>query len=106
MLELLAATAAFTVIVAVALAVLSAVTLLPFVVTLGLAEQRQFSAARWGTVALFGSVLALGVALQVVRSDRSIAWALIALPLAALGPGLLLMLTPGNRVGGRTGRHQ
>ena len=69
MLDLLGATLAVTVLVALGLAMLSSVTLLPFFVTLQRADALRFSTARWGAVSLVGSLL-------------SVAWVLLVLGLA------------------------
>ena len=106
MFDLLAATAVFTGAFALGLALLAAVTLVPFVLTLQLAETRRFSSARWGSVSLAGSLLAGALVLLVLRSDRPALLAVVALPMAFLGPLLLSALQGSESVGGRVGRHQ
>lgn len=106
MLDLLAATVTFTALVAAGLAVLAAVTLVPFVVTLQLADARRFAPARWGALSLAGSVLGLAVALLIARSDLPTALVPVGLLPALAGPALLSLLSGGQAVGGRAGRHQ
>jgi predicted membrane protein len=88
--DLVLAAIVFPLIVALGLALLAAVTLVPFVLALQMAEARSFSPTRWGAVALAGSVVGLLLALVLYRSDRiaSVA-ALLPLTLALTGPGLL-----------------
>jgi hypothetical protein len=107
-LDLLLAAIVFPLLVAVGLALLALVTLVPFVLALQMAESRGFSTARWGTVALAGSLLALVLALIFLRSD-TIAAPAAALPLvlAAAGPAALWLLTGDESgLGGRTGQHE
>lgn len=108
MLDLLLAAVTFPLVVAVVLALLSAVTLVPFVLALQMAEQRAFSTARWGVVALVGSLVGLLLALVFFRSDRIPApAALLPLTFTWAGPGLLWLLTGDeSRVGGRAGAHE
>ena len=104
MTDLLAAAAAFTAVVAAGLAALALLTLVPFVLALRRAEQRGFDPARWGAVALVGSVLGVGLALVALRS--SLVLLLLAVPLAFAGVLALLVLPADSQVGGRAGRHQ
>jgi len=105
MLDLLVATAVVTALVALGLALLAAVTLVPFVLTLRRAEAHRLSSARWGTVSLAGSLVALALGLLLVRQGSG-AVAVAALPLAFLGPLLLWALDGHPAVGGRAGRHE
>jgi len=107
-LDLLLALVAFPLILALALALLSAVTLVPFVLALQMAEARGFATARWAVVALAGSLLGLGLAVLIYTSDR-------VLPVAALlpliftwsGPAALWLLTGEEKaIGGRAGAHE
>lgn len=108
MLDLLLAAVAFPLIVALGLGLLAAVTLVPFVVALRMAEQRAFSAGRWGTVALAGSLVGLAGALAFLLSDRvPDPAAVLPLLLTWAGPGLLWLLTGEEAVvGGRAGAHE
>ena len=108
MLDLLLALIGFPLIVAVALALLSAVTLVPFVVALQMADRRGFPTGRWGVVALAGSLVGLGLALVFYRSDRipTLA-ALLPLMLTWTGPGALSLLSENDaEIGGRAGAHE
>jgi len=102
--DLLAAAAAFAAVVALALACLAALTLVPFVLALRSAERRGFDPARWGALALAGSVLGVGVVLVALRS--SLVLLLVAVPLAFAGPLALPLLPADSKLGGRIGRHQ
>ena len=105
MTDLLLATVAVVLLVALALAVLAALTLVPFLVTLQLAERRRFSLFRWGAVSLAGSVFGLVVALLVLRGGSSPGVAAaVLLPILA-APLLLVLLPPEDPLGGRAGRH-
>ena len=108
MLDLLLAAIGFPLIIALALALLSAVTLAPFVVALQMADRRGFPTGRWGVVALVASLLGLALALVFYRSDRipTLA-ALLPLMLTWGGPGALSLLSPDDaEVGGRAGAHE
>lgn len=108
MIDLLLAAIAFPLIVALGLALLAGVTLVPFVVALRMADARRFSSSRWGAVALAGSLLGLLLALVVARSDRlPDALALLPLLLTWAGPGALWLLSGEEAlVGGRAGAHE
>ena len=108
MIDLLLAAVTLPLIVAVALALLAGVTLVPFVLALQMAETRAFSTTRWGVVALAGSVVGLLLALAFYRSDRvPDVTALLPLTFTWAGPGLLWLLTGEEvAVGGRSGAHE
>ena len=108
MIDLLLAAVAFPVILGLALALLAAVTLVPFVLALQMADNRAFSTARWGTLALLGSLLGLALALVFYRSDRvPDATALLPLLITWAGPGGLWLLTGQEAaIGGRAGAHE
>ena len=108
MLDLLLAAVLFPLIVALALGLLALVTLVPFVVTLRMADRRGFSTARWGAVSLAGSLLALAVAFVFYRSDTIPTWgALLPFVFSLAGVGGLWMLSGEEaEVGGRAGRHE
>ena len=108
MLDLLLAAVTFPLILAVGIALLAAVTLVPFVVALQMADSRRFSTTRWGIVALGGSLLGLALFAAFYRSDRipTLA-ALMPLVLTWTGPGALWLLTGEEaEVGGRAGAHE
>lgn len=108
MLDLLLAAVTFPLIVAVALAALAAVTLLPFVLALQMADVRAFSTARWGAISVVGSLVGLLLFLVVLRSDRvPTPVALLPLVFTWAGPGGLWLLTGEEaRIGGRAGAHE
>ena len=103
MLDLLTSAVAFAVVVALGLTGLALLTLVPFVLSLHLAERRAFDPARWGAAALAGSVLGAG-ALVLLRSSPVLLVPGLLLPAAT--PLLLLLLRRGSPVGGRVGRHR
>ena len=106
MTALLVSAAAFTVVVALGLLALSMLTLVPFVLAQRMAETRGFPSARWGAFTLVASVVGLGVVVVALRGDRTPLLALTGVPVAYAGPLALSLLEAGQRVGGRTGRHQ
>ena len=108
MLDLLLAAVVFPLLVALGLALLAAVTLVPFVVALQMADSRRFSTTRWGAVALAASGVGLLLALVFYRSDSvPSAAALLPLILTWAGPGALWLLTGEEAVvGGRAGAHE
>ena len=108
MIDLLLAAVTFPLVVALGLALLAAVTLVPFVLALHMAEARSFSTQRWGAVSLVGSVVGLVLALLFYRSDRIAPLAaLLPLTFTFAGPALLWLLTgEETRVGGRAGAHE
>ena len=108
MLDLLLAAVAFPLIVALALALLAAVTLVPFVAALQMAQTRAFSTTRWGAFALVACAIGLLLALVFYRSDSvPSAAALLPLVLTWAGPGALWLLTGEEAaIGGRAGAHE
>ena len=108
MIDLLLAAVAFPVILGLGLALLAGVTLVPFVLALQMADSRRFSTARWGALALVGSLLGLALAFVFYRSDSvPNAAALLPLLLTWAGPGGLWLLTGEEAaVGGRAGAHE
>jgi predicted membrane protein len=106
--DLLLAALTFPLILAVGLALLAAVTLVPFVVALQMADERAFSTTRWGAISLAGSIVGLLLALVFYRSDRiSTLAALLPLSFTWTGPGLLWLLSGEEAaVGGRSGAHE
>ena len=106
--DLLLAAVVFPLLVALGVALLSAFTLVPFVVALQMAEARRFSTTRWGALAIGASLVGLALALLVARSDTLPAVG-VAIPLAVTwaGPAALWLLTGEEElVGGRAGRHE
>lgn len=108
MTDLLLAVGTAALLVAVGLALLSALTLAPFVVALQMAEARRFSTARWGALTLAGTGVALLLVLVLVRGDRlATPIALLPLLLTWGGPAALWLLAEQDTgLGGRAGRHE
>lgn len=108
MLDLLASATAFTAIVAVLLLALAGLTVVPFVVAVGMAERRGFSATRWGAVALTAAPLGLLLA-YVLVTRTGLPWPVGLLPvvLTWAAPGVLWLFEGTEQlVGGRAGRHE
>lgn len=106
MLDTLVAAAAFTLAVAVGLAVLYAVTVLPFVLAASMAERRGFSTGRWGGLALAGVLAALVLAVLARHAGAPRALQVAPLALAFAAPAALLLIQGTERAGGRAGRHE
>ena len=106
MLDLVLATVSFSVLVALGAAFLAALTALPWLVALRMAERRGFSTGRWGTASLVVSASVLLGAYGLARLLPT------GVAVAALGacwtvPGALWLLEAGQgRLGGRPGAHQ
>lgn len=104
---LLVATVTFTVLVALLLAALVAVTVLPVFVSLQLAERRRFSTARWFVVSSVGVLLGLGVAYVLHKHGVSRFVQSVPLVLTWVGPAVLWLLEERQvGLGGRAGRHE
>jgi hypothetical protein len=104
--DLLLALVAVPLLVALGLAALSAVTVVPFVLSLRTAEARGFSEARWGALALAASVVGALLALVVLLSDAPTWGVLPPLVLAWAGPVALWATSGSERIGGRAGAHE
>lgn len=106
MIGLLVTLVTVLVLLAAACAVGLAVTVLPFVLGVDMAEKLGLSTARWGAVSLGGIALALALAWEAVRLGLP----LVVLPLAVLtwvGPGVLALLDASQvGLGGRQGAHE
>lgn len=108
MLDLLASATAFTAIVAVLVLALAGLTVVPFVIAVGMAERRGFSAARWGGVALVAAPLGLLSAYALVERT-GLPWPVAVLPVAltwAAPAALWLLEGDEHQLGGRAGRHE
>ena len=93
------------VLLAVGLALLVAVTVVPAVVSAELAERRGLSTTRWG---LIGTGFALaGTAVAVLAATQVSVWvAVIPVLLTWAGPGLVFQIARGDvGIGGRPGKH-
>ena len=108
MLDLLLAAVTFPLIIALGLALLAVVTLVPFVVALQMAERRGFSTTRWGAVSIAASLVGVALTLLVVRSETTPdAFALLPLLLTWVAPGALWLLSGEEElIGGRAGAHE
>jgi hypothetical protein len=105
--DLLLATVSVALIVVVVGAAALAVTVVPFVLTVDMAERRRLSTVRAGAFALVTIGLGLLGALAVYRGDRATALVLVPLVLTWAGPLTVTMLEPGQvRLGGRPGAHE
>jgi hypothetical protein len=97
----------FTLVVAVLCAAVAGLTVVPFVVALGMAERRGFSATRWGVVSLGGAALALAVGVALHRSDAPVALTALLVPITWVAPGVLWLLDGTEQgLGGRRGAHE
>ena len=107
MVDLLLATVSIALIVVVVGAAALAVTVVPFVLSVDMAERRRLSTVRAGTFSLVAIVLGLLGALVVYRGDRPTVLVLVPLVLTWAGPMAMTMLEEGQvRIGGRPGAHE
>ncbi len=108
MLDLLATATAFTVIVAVLVLALAGLTVVPFVVSVTMAERRDFHPGRWGAIALAATGAGL-VAAYLLWEHTGVPRPIAVLPVALTwaAPGVLWLLDGTEQVvGGRPGRHE
>jgi hypothetical protein len=104
---MLVATVSFSVIVAVVLVVLVALTVAPLFVALQMADARRFSTTRWAAVAAVTIVVGLGLAYVLHQHDRARVLVVLPLLLTWTSPAMLWLLEPGQtRIGGRAGLHE
>jgi len=104
---LVVTTVSFSLIVAVVLAVLVAVTVVPIFVALQMADARRFSTARWFALSALGVVVGLGYAYVLHKHDVPRIVQVLPLALTWAGPAALWLLEEGQlRYGGRAGRHE
>jgi hypothetical protein len=103
-LDALVAAVVVALLVAVGLAALYAVTVLPFLVTVDLAERRGCSTGRWAGLSLVAVVVAVGLALLglLAGAPRPL---LVLVPVVAFSPAVVLALRS-ESLGGRAGRHE
>ena len=106
--DLVVATFAFPLVIALLTAGLVAVTVLPVYLALQLADNRGFSTGRCTAVTVLGVLIGLAGAYAAHKRDGAPAYAaLLPLVMTYFGPMLLLTLSPAQtRVGGRAGLHQ
>lgn len=100
MLDALLAAVVVAALAALAMAALYAVTVVPFLVVVGLAERRGLSTGRWAGPALVAVLLALGLAALAWRADLP---RLLPVLLLGLGFAPALALRTDRR---RAGRHE
>jgi hypothetical protein len=97
----------FTLVVAVLCLLVAALTVLPFVLSVTMAERRGFSPTRWGAVSLAGAALALLGGYALHRLDAPTPLLAVPAVLTWAGP-LVLWLLDGSeqQLGGRRGAHE
>lgn len=107
MVGLLVTLVSFTVLVAVGLALLVAVTVVPVFFALQMADARRFSTARWFAVAGLAVLAGLALAYVLHKHDAPRVLQLLPLVLTWLGPAALWLLSEDQvRIGGRAGSHE
>jgi Cu/Ag efflux pump CusA len=108
MVGLLVTLVTFTVLVALLLAALVVVTVLPVFVALQMADARGFSTARWLIVSGLTVLAGVGYAYLLHKHTHvPTVVALLPLGLTWAGPGALWLLEAGQtRLGGSAGRHE
>jgi hypothetical protein len=105
--DLLLATVSIALVVAVLVAAALAVTVVPFVLTVDMAERRRLSTVRAGAFSLVTIALGLLGALVVYRGDRPTVLVLVPLVVTWAGPMAMAVLEEGQaRIGGRPGAHE
>ncbi len=104
MLDALVAAVVVALLVALALAALYAVTVVPFLVTVDLAERRGCSTGRWAGLSLAAVLVAVALALAgaLAGAPRVL---LLGAPAVGFVPAVVLALRS-DTVGGRAGRHE
>ena len=107
MIDLVVATVAFSVVVAVLLVGAVLVTVAPLYAALQMADARRFSTTRWAVVSGVLVALGLGYAWRLHSGDVPTVVALLPLVVTWAGPaGLWLLDGSQERIGGRAGRHE
>jgi hypothetical protein len=102
----LVSAALFAAAVALGLAVLYAVTVVPFLLTLSSADRGGLSTGRWAGISLLAVVVALGLALVLARAGVGPVLSLLPLTLAFVPAVAAHLLAGDDRWGGRAGRHE
>ena len=104
---LLVATVTFTVLVALIVALLTAVTVVPVYAAVQLAEARRFSTTRWCAIATVTVLVGLGCSYVLHQHQASRILALLPLLLTWSAPvGLWLLDAGQKRLGGTAGAHE
>jgi hypothetical protein len=108
MVGLLVTLVTFTLLVALIVAGLVAVTVLPVFVSLQMADARRFSTARWFVFSGLTVIAGVGYAFLLKRhTEVPTVVALLPLALTWAGPAALWLLEAGQtRIGGSAGRHE
>jgi hypothetical protein len=107
MLGMLVATVAFVVLVALVLAFLVAVSVVPVFLSLQMADVRRFSTMRWLLFSAAAVLLGLAGAYALHDNDLPRIVKVLPLVLTWAGPAALWLLEEGQtRVGGLAGRHE
>lgn len=107
MVGLLVTLVTFTVLVALAVALLVAVTVVPVFVALQMADVRRFSTGRWGAISSAGVLIGLGLAYELHKHDASKLFVVLPLLLTWATPVALWLLDESQqRLGGRAGLHE
>lgn len=101
MLDALVSAAVFALVVAVAMALLYALTVVPFLLAMRMAERRGFSTGRWGGLAVLGVLLALAFAFVVRRSGAPTLVQPLPLLLVVAAPAALWLTAGTERLAGR-----
>ncbi len=104
MLDALVAAVLVALLVAAGLAALYAVTVVPFLLTVDLAERRGCSTGRWAGLSLVAVLAA--VALTAVGALGGMPRPLVVLALAVGFVPLVVLARRSDDVGGRAGRHE
>ena len=104
MLDALVAAVVVALLVAAGLAVLYAVTVVPFLVTVDLAERRGCSTGRWAGLSLAAVLLGVGLVLVGLLTGAPRLLLVPALAVAFV-PAVVLALRS-DTLGGRAGRHE
>ena len=107
MLGFLLSAVLFTLLVALLCLAVAGLTVVPFVVALGMAERRGFSATRWGALSLAGAAAALVGGYVLHRVGAPVALAALPVLLTWVAPaGLWLLDGSEQGLGGRRGLHE
>ena len=104
MLDAVAAAAVVALLVAAALALLYALTVVPFLVTVDLAERRGCSTGRWAGLSLAAVLVAVGLVLVGLLAGAPRPLVVVA-AFVGFVPAVVLALRS-DSLGGRAGRHE
>jgi hypothetical protein len=97
----------FTLLVALAVAVLVALTVVPVFIAVQMADARRFSTGRWAALATLGVLAGLGVAYLLHQHHAPKLLAALPVVLTWAAPAVLWLLDEGQaRLGGRCGLHE